>query len=40
MKKKPDIIVMLTHKDVTVPDAKEIFEQCKDLPVKSEAKRS
>lgn len=33
MKKKPDIIVMLTHKDVTVSDAKEIFEQCKDLPV-------
>lgn len=27
------LIVMLTHNDVTVPDAKEIFEDCKDLPV-------
>lgn len=25
---------MLTHHDVTVKDAGEIFEQCKDLPVK------
>ena len=31
---KPDIIVMLTHNDVTVPDGLEIFESCKDLPVK------
>jgi hypothetical protein len=27
------LIVMLTHNDKTVKDAKEIFEQCKDLPV-------
>ena len=31
---KPEIIIMLTHHDVTVKDAGEIFEQCKDLPVK------
>ena len=24
---------MLTHHDVTVPDAMEVFESCKDLPV-------
>ena len=28
---RPDIIIMLTHHDVTVPDAAEVFEQCKDL---------
>jgi hypothetical protein len=28
------IIVMLTHNDKTVKDAKEVFESCKDLPVK------
>ncbi|MBR1455652.1 MAG: hypothetical protein IJ594_00655 [Oscillospiraceae bacterium] len=31
---RPDIVVMLTHHDVTVPDAAEVFETCKDLPVK------
>ena len=30
---KTDIIVMLTHHDVTVKNAKEVFDQCKDLPV-------
>ena len=28
---RPDIIIMLTHHDVTVPNAAEVFEQCKDL---------
>ena len=28
---RPDIIIMLTHHDVTVPDAAEVFDQCKDL---------
>lgn len=27
------LIVMLTHNDVTVKDAKEVFEACRDLPV-------
>ena len=36
---KPEIIIMLTHHDVTVKDAGEIFEQCKDLPVKFWASR-
>jgi len=31
---KPKIIVMLTYHDETVPNALEIFDQCKDLPVK------
>ena len=31
---KPDIVVMLTHHDVTVKNAREVFEECKDLPVK------
>lgn len=31
---KPEIIIMLTHHDVTVQDAAEVFEACKDLPVK------
>ena len=30
---RPDIVVMLTHHDVTVPNAYEVFETCKDLPV-------
>ena len=29
-----ELIVMLTHNDVTVPDAMETFPACKDLPVK------
>ncbi|MGI6054691.1 MAG: hypothetical protein ACOYA8_07465 [Clostridium sp.] len=29
-----DIIIMLTHNDVTVSNAEEIFEECKDLPAK------
>jgi hypothetical protein len=29
------IIVMLTYNDVTVKNAKEVFESCKDLPVKN-----
>ncbi|MEM5766714.1 MAG: hypothetical protein AAGU32_00220 [Bacillota bacterium] len=29
------LIVMLTHNDVTVPNAKEIFEENKDLPVEN-----
>lgn len=31
---RPEIIVMLTHHDVTVQNAMEVFETCKDLPVK------
>lgn len=30
---KSEIIVMLTHQDQTVPDALEVFETTKDLPV-------
>lgn len=30
MKKTPELIVMLTHNDFTVENAREIFEQCKD----------
>ena len=33
------LIVMLTHNDVTVEDAKEIFEANKDLPVQTGASR-
>ena len=29
---KPELIIMLTYNDVTVKNAKEIFESCKDLP--------
>ena len=29
-----ELIVMLTHNDVTVKDAQEVFESCADLPVK------
>jgi len=31
---RPEIIIMLTHHDVTVQNAAEVFEECKDLPVK------
>lgn len=31
---RPDIIIMLTHHDVTVKNAREVFEECRDLPVK------
>lgn len=31
---KTEIIIMLTHNDVTVSNAAEIFESCKDLPIK------
>lgn len=27
-----DIIIMLTHNDVTVPNAEELFEECRELP--------
>ena len=32
MKKIPELIVMLTHNDKTVPDAIEVFEAAKDAP--------
>mgnify|MGYP007044246090 FL=1 len=28
------IIIMLTHNDVTVQDAYQVFDSCKDLPIK------
>lgn len=31
----PELIVMLTNNDKTVKDAEEVFESCKDLPVKN-----
>jgi hypothetical protein len=31
---EPELIVMLTHHDQTVGNALELFEECKDLPVK------
>lgn len=31
---KPEIIVMLTHNDVTVKNASTVFDSCIDLPVK------
>ena len=31
---KPELIVMLTHHDQTVKNALELFEDCRDLPVK------
>jgi len=31
---RPEIIIMLTHNDVTVQNAAEVFESCKDLDVK------
>lgn len=30
---KPDIVVMLTYDDVTVKNAYDVFESCKDLPI-------
>jgi hypothetical protein len=30
---KPELIVMLTHQDETVPDALELFENTKDYPI-------
>lgn len=30
---KPELIVMLTHQDETVPDALELFEHTKDYPI-------
>lgn len=32
-KPKPNLIVMLTYDDVTVPNALEVFQACADLPV-------
>ena len=34
-KNKPFLIVMLTFNDVTVENAKEVFDECKDLPVEN-----
>jgi hypothetical protein len=31
---KPELIVMLTHKDQTVPEALELFERTRELPIK------
>lgn len=31
---KPELIVMLTHRDETVPDARSLFERTKDYPIK------
>jgi hypothetical protein len=31
---KPELIVMLTHHDKTVKDARKLFVECKDLPVR------
>jgi hypothetical protein len=31
---KPELIVMLTHNDQTVPDALELFERTKDYPIR------
>lgn len=31
---KPELIVMLTHHDQTVPDALELFERTKDYPIR------
>ena len=31
---KPELIVMLTHHDQTVPDALELFQRTKDYPIK------
>ncbi|MSC85282.1 hypothetical protein EAI89_16300 [Eubacterium sp. am_0171] len=33
MKEKPNLVVMLTYNDVTVKNAHEVFESCKDLNV-------
>ncbi len=32
--KRPELIVMLTHNDVTVKNAKDVFESCKDTKAK------
>ena len=29
---KPEIIIMLTNNDITVKNAEEVFDSCKDLP--------
>lgn len=29
---KPELIIMLTHNDITVSNAMKVFESCKDLP--------
>lgn len=34
MENRPELIVMLTHNDVTVKNAKEVFEECKNIPSK------
>lgn len=31
----PEIIIMLTNNDITVSNAEEVFESCKDLPAKN-----
>ena len=31
---KADLIIMLTNNDITVSNAAEVFESCKDLPAK------
>ena len=30
----PELIIMLTNHDITVSNAEEVFESCKDLPAK------
>ena len=30
----PELIIMLTNNDITVSNAAEVFESCKDLPAK------
>ncbi len=35
MKNKPNLVVMLTYNDVTVENAYEVFDSCKDLPVQN-----
>ena len=34
MKKVPELIVMLTHNDMTADNAAEVFDRCKELPVR------
>jgi hypothetical protein len=31
---KPELIVMLTHHDKTVPDALELFQRTREYPIK------
>ncbi len=31
---KPELIIMLTNNDITVQNAEEVFDSCKDLPAK------